>query len=197
MTKSIASRKVDGFLKKEKKWQAEFQKLREIILECGLTEDFKWMHPCYTFDGKNVVIVHGFKDYCAIMFQKGALMKDPDHLLIQQTKNSQAARQIRFSHCEEITALEETIKMYIQNAIEIEKSGLEIEYKDTSEYTVPEELQRKFEEIPELKTAFEALTPGRQRGYLLYFSEAKQAKTRDSRIEKAMEKILGGKGLRD
>ncbi|MDG5472346.1 YdeI family protein [Jeotgalibacillus sp. ET6] len=197
MTKSIASRKVDGFLKKEKKWQAEFQKLRELMLECGLTEDFKWMHPCYTVDGKNVVIIHGFKDYCAIMFQKGALMKDPDHLLIQQTKNSQAARQIRFSQAEEITALGETIKMYIQNAIEIEKAGLEIDFKDTSEYTVPEELQHKFEEMPELKTAFEALTPGRQRGYLLYFSEVKQAKTRESRIEKAMEKIMDGKGLRD
>ncbi|KIL50836.1 YdeI/OmpD-associated family protein [Jeotgalibacillus campisalis] len=197
MTKSIPSRKVDGFLKKEKKWQAEFQKLRELMLECGLTEDFKWMHPCYTFDGKNVVIMHGFKEYCAIMFQKGALLEDPEHLLIQQTKNSQAARQIRFTNAKEIIDREEIVKTYVNQAIEIEKAGLEIEYKDTSEYEIPEELQRKFEEIPELQAAFESLTPGRQRGYLLYFSEAKQAKTRESRIEKHMDKIMDGKGLRD
>ena len=197
MTNSVASRKVDGFLKKEKKWKSEFEKLRQIVLDCGLTEDFKWMHPCYTLDGKNIVLIHGFKEYCALLFHKGALLKDSDKILIQQTENTQSARQIRFTNVQEILDMENILKTYIQNAIEIEKAGLEVELKKTSEYTVPEELQAKFDEMPELKTAFESLTPGRQRAYLFYFSGAKQSKTRNSRIEKYIQNILDGKGLND
>ncbi|WP_431801594.1 YdeI/OmpD-associated family protein [Halobacillus andaensis] len=197
MTSSVESRKVDGFLRKEKKWKIEFEKLRQIALDCGLTEDFKWMHPCYTLDGKNIVLIHGFKEYCALLFHKGALLKDPNHILIQQTVNTQAARQIRFTNVQEIMDMEKTLKTYIHNAIEVEKAGLEVEFKKTSEYTVPGELQAKFDEMPELKTAFESLTPGRQRAYLFYFSGAKQSKTRNARIEKYMQKILDGKGLND
>jgi len=197
LTNSVASRKVDGFLKKEKKWKSEFEKLRQIVLDCGLTEDFKWMHPCYTLDGKNIVLIHGFKEYCALLFHKGALLKDSDKILIQQTENTQSARQIRFTNVQEILDMENILKTYIQNAIEIEKAGLEVELKKTSEYTVPEELQAKFDEMPELKTAFESLTPGRQRAYLFYFSGAKQSKTRNSRIEKYIQNILDGKGLND
>ncbi|WP_078592647.1 YdeI/OmpD-associated family protein [Evansella clarkii] len=197
MTSSADSRKVDGFLRKEKKWKSEFEKLRQIVLDCGLTEEFKWMHPCYTLDGKNIVLIHGFKEYCALLFHKGALLKDPNHILIQQTENTQSARQIRFTNVQEIMDMETILKTYIHNAIEAEKAGLEVEFKKTSEYTVPEELQSKFEEIPELKSAFESLTPGRQRAYLFYFSGAKQSKTRYSRVEKYMQKILDGKGLND
>ena len=188
---------VDVFLDKAKKWQKEMKLLRKIVLDCGLTEEFKWMHPCYTFQDSNVVLIHEFKEYCALLFHKGALLKDTDTILVQQTENVQAARQIRFTDKAEITALEPTIKAYIFEAIEIEKAGLEVKKKKTSEFDMPEELQLKFEEDPGLKTAFEALTPGRQRGYLLYFSKAKQSKTRQSRVEKYIPKIFDGKGLND
>lgn len=197
MTQSMKNPKVDGFLRKAKTWQAEFEKLRNIILDCELTEDFKWMHPCYTFQNKNILLIHGFKEYCAILFHKGVLLKDPEGILIQQTENVQAARQIRFTDVREIIAMENILKDYIYEAIEVEKSGVEVEYKKNTEYTIPDELQNKFDEIPALKTAFEALTPGRQRAYLLHFSEPKQSKTRESRIEKYMQQILNGKGLND
>lgn len=197
MTNSTLNRKVDGFINKSKKWKEEYIKLREIVLECELTEDFKWMHPCYTHEGKNILIIHGFKEYCAILFQKGALLKDPYGILIQQTENVQAARQIRFTNVEQIIEMEDILKAYIQEAVEVEKSGQEISYKKNDEYSVPEELQVKFREQPAFKEAFEALTPGRQRAYLLHFSAAKQAKTREARIEKYYQHILDGKGLND
>ncbi|MBL0388268.1 YdeI family protein [Tumebacillus sp. ITR2] len=189
--------KVDEFLAKAKTWKAEYEKLRSIVLDCGLAEDFKWMHPCYTVDKKNVVLIHGFKEYCALLFHKGALLQDPNGILIQQTENVQAARQIRFTDVQEIVEMETILKAYILEAIEVEKSGLEVEYKKNTEYSIPEELQNKFDALPALKTAFEALTPGRQRAYLLHFSEPKQSKTRESRVEKYMQKIFDGKGLHD
>jgi len=195
MTNSQMNPKVDGFLRKTKKWKEEFEKLRTIVLECGLTEDFKWMHPCYTFQGKNIVLIHGFKEYCALLFHKGALLQDPHGILIQQTENVQAARQIRFTNVQEIVERELILKAYIYEAIEVEKAGLQVE-KNT-EWVIPEELQQKFDEIPALKTAFEALTPGRQRAYVLYFTQPKQSKTRESRVEKYVQKILDGKGLHD
>lgn len=197
MTNQETNPKVDGFLRKAKKWKEEFEKLRAIVLDCGLTEDFKWMHPCYTFDNKNIVIIHGFKDYCALLFHKGALLQDPHGILIQQTENVQGARQIRFTHAQEIADMETILKNYILAAIEIEKAGLEVELKKTAEYAIPEELQHKFNELAGLKSAFEALTPGRQRAYLLHFSQPKQSKTRVSRIEKCVPQILDGKGLND
>ncbi|ASJ55514.1 hypothetical protein BP422_19355 [Brevibacillus formosus] len=197
MTTSKTNPKVDEFLSKAKKWKAEFEKLRSIVLDCELTEDFKWMHPCYTFEKKNIVLIHGFKEYCALLFQKGALLKDPNGILIQQTENVQAARQIRFTNVEEIMEMESILKAYIQEAIEVEKSGLEVNFKKHEEYSIPEEFLNKLDEIPALKTAFEALTPGRQRAYLLHFSAPKQAKTRESRVEKCMQLILEGKGLND
>ncbi len=178
-------------------WQHELIALRQYVMDCGLTEDFKWMHPCYTHKGKNIIILHVFKEYCALLFHKGALLKDPENILIQQTENVQAARQLRFTNIAEIQALETTIKAYIYEAIQVEEMGLKIQYKKTSEYPMPEELKSKFEEAPKLKTAFENLTPGRQRGYLLHFSQPKQSKTRVSRIEKCMHKIYEGKGLND
>lgn len=189
--------KVDEFLSKAEKWKEEYVKLRNIVLDCELTEDFKWMHPCYTFEKKNIVLIHGFKEYCALLFHKGALLQDPHGILIQQTENVQAARQIRFTNVQEIIELESILKAYINEAIEVEKAGLEVSFKDTKEYIIPEELQNKFNEIPSLKTAFEALTPGRQRAYILHFSGPKQSKTRESRIEKYMQQILNGKGLND
>jgi uncharacterized protein YdeI (YjbR/CyaY-like superfamily) len=189
--------KVDFFFSKEKKWRQEFEKLRAIILDCQLTEELKWGVPCYTFERKNIVLIHGFKDYCAILFHKGILLKDPMGILIQQTENVQAARQIRFTGVEEIEEMEPILKAYVHEAIEAEKAGLEIEYKKTSEFSMPEEFQKKLDEIPALKTAFDALTPGRQRAYLLYFSSPKQSKTREARIEKYMQQILNGKGLND
>ncbi|TKI59137.1 hypothetical protein E8L90_29140 [Brevibacillus antibioticus] len=197
MTTSKTNPKVDEFLSKAKKWKAEYEKLRSIVLDCELTEDFKWMHPCYTFEKKNIVLIHGFKEYCALLFQKGALLKDPHGILIQQTENVQAARQIRFTNVEEIMEIQSILKAYIQEAIEVEKAGLEVDFKKHEEYIIPEELQNKWNEIPALKTAFEALTPGRQRAYLLHFSAPKQAKTREARIEKCMQQILDGKGLND
>ncbi len=189
--------KVDLFLDKAQKWQEEMRLLRRIMIDCGLTEEFKWMHPCYTFQKNNIALIHGFKEYCALLFHKGVLLNDAENLLIQQTKNVQAARQIRFTHIQEILKMETTLKAYIYEAIEVEKAGLEVKFKKTSEFTIPEEFQKKLDEVPELDAAFEALTPGRQRGYLLYFSGAKQSKTRQSRVEKCMDQILNGKGLND
>lgn len=191
--------KVVEFFNKDSKWKEEYKKLRNIILDCGneLSEEYKWMHPCYTFENKNVVLIHGFKEYCALLFHKGALLKDPHGILIQQTENVQAARQIRFTNLEQIIELEEVLKEYILAAIEIEKAGLEVELKKTTEFKMVEEFQNKLNEMPELKTAFEELTPGRQRAYLLHFSTPKQSKTRISRIEKCIPQILIGKGLND
>jgi uncharacterized protein YdeI (YjbR/CyaY-like superfamily) len=189
--------KVDWYFSKAKKWQAESKKLRTIILACGLTEELKWGKPCYMFQKSNIVLIHGFKDYCALLFFKGALLKDANGILIQQTQNVQAARQIRFTNVREIVEMETDLKTYIKEAIEVEKVGLEVNYKKTSDFKIPEELQNKLDEIPALKTAFDALTPGRQRGYILYFSAPKQSKTRESRVEKCMQQILNGKGLND
>lgn len=197
MTKSKTNPKVDEFLGKAKKWKEEYETLRNIVLDCELTEEFKWMHPCYTFENKNIVLIHGFKEYCALLFHKGALLQDAHGLLIQQTENVQGARQVRFTNVQEIVATESILKAYIHEAIEAEKAGLEVEFKKNEEFIIPEELHNKFDDIPALKTAFEALTPGRQRAYILYFSQAKQSKTRESRIEKCMQKILDGKGLKD
>ncbi|CAH8712337.1 YdeI family protein [Paenibacillus thiaminolyticus] len=197
MTKSRMNPKVDEYLSKATKWKEEYEKLRDIVLECELTEEFKWMHPCYTFQKKNIVLIHGFKDYCALLFHKGALLQDAHGILIQQTENVQAARQIRFTNLQEIVEMETILKAYIHEAIEVEKAGLEVNFKKNTEFMIPEEFQNKLDEIPALKTAFEALTPGRQRAYILYFSEPKQAKTRESRVEKYMQQILNGKGLRD
>ncbi|RIX48755.1 hypothetical protein D3P08_23975 [Paenibacillus nanensis] len=197
MVKGERNTKIDPYFNKLKKWKEEFGLLREIVLDCGLTEDFKWMHPCYTFDNKNIVLIHGFKDYCALLFHKGALLKDPHGILVQQTENVQAGRQIRFTGVQQIEEMQLILKDYIDEAVEVEKAGLQVEYKKTKEYAIPEELENKFVEIPDLKTAFEALTPGRQRGYMLYFSSPKQSKTRESRIEKYLGHILSGKGLDD
>lgn len=188
---------VDAFLREAKTWKEEFEKLRTITLGCGLTEELKWGKPCYTFQDSNVVLMHGFKEYCALLFAKGALLKDAKGILIQQTENVQAARQIRFTNLQEIVKLEPALKAYIRESIEVEKAGLEVSYKKTSEYPIPEEFQKKLDENRSLKKAFEALTPGRQRGYLLYFSAAKQSKTRESRVEKCTKQILDGKGLDD
>lgn len=196
MTKRL-NPKVDEFLSKAKKWKVEFVTLRRIVLECELTEEFKWMHPCYTLENKNIVLIHGFKDYCALLFHKGALLRDEKGILIQQTENVQAARQIRFTNVEEIIEMEAHLKAYIYEAIEVEKAGLEINFKKTEEYKIPEEFQHKLDENPALKTAFGDLTPGRQRAYLHYFSEPKQSKTRASRVEKYVHQILSGKGLHD
>ena len=189
--------KVDFFFNKAQKWQEEYEKLRMIVLDCGLTEELKWGKPCYTFQNSNIVLIHGFKEYCALLFHKGALLKDPDGILIQQTKNVQSARQIRFTSVQEIIEMEPILKAYILEAIDVEKAGLEVEFKKTTEFTFPEEFINELEEVPGLQDAFDALTPGRQRGYILYFSAAKQSKTRESRIEKCMQKILDGKGLND
>jgi len=197
MLNSKTNPKVDEFLSKAKTWQEEYKILRNIILECELTEEFKWMHPCYTLNDKNVVLIHGFKEYVALLFHKGALIKDPQGILVQQTENVQAARQIRFTTAQQIIDMEAVIKTYIKDAIAIEEAGLEVELKKNEEYSVPEELQTKFAEIPALKSAFEELTPGRQRAYLLHFSQAKQAKTRAARVEKYVQHILDGKGLND
>jgi uncharacterized protein YdeI (YjbR/CyaY-like superfamily) len=189
--------KVDAYLGKNKKWQGELGKLRMFVLDCQLTEEFKWGVPCYTFQKSNIVLIHVFKEYCALLFFKGALLNDVDRILIQQTKNVQAGRQIRFTSIREIVEMETTLKAYIYEAIEVEKAGLKVDFKKTTEYIIPEELQNKFDEVPALKTAFDALTPGRQRAYILYFSAPKQSKTRKSRVEKWMQPILNGKGLND
>jgi uncharacterized protein YdeI (YjbR/CyaY-like superfamily) len=189
--------KVDGYLRRAKKWQEEFEKLRMIILHCQLTEELKWGVPCYTLEKRNIVLIHGFKEYCALLFFKGALLKDAKGILIQQTENVQAARQIRFTSVREIVKMKPILKAYIQEAIEVEKAGLKVKLKKTSEFKIPEEFQNKLDEMPALKTAFAALTPGRQRAYLFYFSAAKQSETRESRVEKCMRQILDGKGIDD
>jgi uncharacterized protein YdeI (YjbR/CyaY-like superfamily) len=189
--------KVDAYISRSKKWQKELKKLRTIILDCPLTEELKWGVPCYSFQKSNIVLMHVFKEYCALLFIKGALLKDAHGILIQQTKNTQAGRQVRFTHVGEIIKMETILKAYIHEAIEVEKAGLKVNFKKTTEFSVPEEFQNKLDEIPALKTAFEALTPGRQRAYFLYFSAPKQSKTRESRVEKSMKQILNGKGLND
>jgi uncharacterized protein YdeI (YjbR/CyaY-like superfamily) len=189
--------KVDWFFNKATKWQDEYDRLRMIVLDCGLTEELKWGCPCYAYENNNIVLIHGFKEYCALLFMKGALLKDTKGILIQQTANVQAARQIRFTNVEEIVKMESTLKSYIKEAIKVEKAGLKVPMKKASEFTMAEEFKDVLKETPALKKAFYALTPGRQRGYLLYFSSAKQSKTRESRIEKYIPKILKGKGLED
>jgi len=189
--------KVDVYLSKAKKWQKEIEKLRRIFLGCQLTEELKWGKPCYTFQTSNVVVILPLKEYCALLFCKGALLKDTEGILVKAGENTQAARHIRFTHLREIVERESILKGYIQQAIEVEKAGLEVTYKKITEFKIPEELQKKLDQIPALKAAFHALTPGRQRGYLLYFSAPKQSKTRDSRVEKCMPQILKGKGLQD
>jgi uncharacterized protein YdeI (YjbR/CyaY-like superfamily) len=189
--------KVEFFFAKAKKWQEEFKKLRMIVLGCSLTEELKWGQACYTFQGSNVVLIHGFKEYCALLFMKGALLKDAKGILIQQTKNVQAARQIRFTNVREIVKMAPVLKAYVREAIAVEKAGLEVKYKKTSDFKIPEEFQNQLDKNPALKTAFAALTPGRQRGYIFHFSAPKQSKTRESRIEKCTRQILKGKGLDD
>src|SRR6266542_2761432 len=188
--------KVDGYLRKSKKWQEELEKLRMIILGCGLTEELKWGKPCYTFQKSNIVVIIPLKEYCALLFFKGALLNDANGILIKPGENTQAGRQIRFTNVREIVEMETILKAYIYEAIEVEKAGLKVNFKKNPK-PIPEEFQNKLDEIPALKTAFDALTPGRQRGYILYFSAPKQSKTRESRIEKCVQQILNGKGLND
>lgn len=188
---------VDWFFTKNTKWQEEYSELRMLVLDCGLTEELKWGCPCYTLQKNNVVLIHGFKDYCALLFMQGALLTDAKGILVQQTANVQSARQLRFAHLDEILQGRSMITTFIKEAIEISKAGLKVELKKTAEYKLPSEFQNVLEEMPDLKTAFQSLTPGRQRGYLLYFSAPKQVKTREARIEKYLQKILDGKGLDD
>jgi uncharacterized protein YdeI (YjbR/CyaY-like superfamily) len=197
MSNSGTNPKVEFFFNKAEQWREEYEKLRSIVLDCGLTEELRWGKPCYTFQNSNVVLIHGFKEYCALLFMKGALLKDPRHILIQQTDNVQAARQIRFTNLREIVGLKSILKSYIKEAIAVEKSGAEVTYKTTSEFKMPEEFQNKLNKSATLKKAFAALTPGRQRGYLLYFSGAKQSTTREARVAKFIPQILKGKGLDD
>jgi uncharacterized protein YdeI (YjbR/CyaY-like superfamily) len=189
--------KVDWFFNKATKWQKEFEQLRAIILDCDLKEELKWGQPCYMFEKSNIVLIHGFKEYCAVLFFKGALLKDPKGILIQQTENVQAARQIRFTSVGEIVKMKRILKAYIYEAIAVEEAGLKVNYKKTAEFKIPEEFQNKLDKSQALKTAFYALTPGRQRAYIFYFSSAKQAKTREARIEKYRKQILDGRGLDD
>jgi uncharacterized protein YdeI (YjbR/CyaY-like superfamily) len=189
--------KVDVYISKSTKWQEELEKLRMIILDCQLTEELKWGVPCYTFQKSNIVLIHEFKEYCALLFVKGALLNDANGILIQQTENVQAGRQIRFTNVREIVEMETILKAYIYEAIEVEKAGLKVNFKKTTEFIIPEEFQNKLDEIPALKTAFDALTPGRQRAYILYFSAPKLSRTRESRVEKCMDLILDGMGLND
>jgi len=189
--------KVDGYLRRPTRWKEELKRLRGIVLDCPLTEELKWRVPCYTFQDSNIVLIHEFKEYCALLFFKGALLKDPHGILVQQTKNVQAARQIRFTNVPQIVELEPILKAYVREAIEVEKAGLKVKFKKPSEFIIPEEFQARLDERPALKAAFGALTPGRQRGYILYFSGAKQSQTRASRVEKCMPRILQGKGLDD
>jgi len=196
-TKSPTNPKVDFFFNKAKKWKEEFETLRTIILDCQLTEELKWGVPCYTIDKKNVVLMHGFKEYCAILFVKGALLKDKKGILIQQTENVQSARQIRFTNVREIVKMESLIKAYVKEAIEVKQAGLKVELKKTSDYKIPAEFQTQLDKNPALKEAFYALTPGRQRAYIFYFSQPKQSKTREARIEKYIDVIMDGMGLND
>ena len=189
--------KVDFFFNRAKNWQQEYEKLRMIVLDSGLTEELKWGCPCYTFEKRNIVLIHGFKEYCALLFFKGALLKDPKGILIQQTKNVQSARQIRFTNVGQIVKMKSILKAYINEAIEVEKAGLKVNLKKTADFEIPEEFRSKLDEMPRLKTAFDALTPGRQRGYIFHFSQPKQSKTREARVEKSIPQILRGKGLDD
>lgn len=189
--------KVDGFLRKAKKWREELQQLRRIILNCGLTEEVKWRAPCYTNEGRNILLINGFKEYCVLMFVKGALFKDPKGLLSKPGENTQSTRWLRFTSVQQIVEMEPVLKAYIHEAVKIEKAGLKVELKKITDQAIPEEFQQKLDELPELKIAFEELTPGRRRGYLLYFSAAKQSKTRTSRIEKSIPQILSRKGMND
>jgi len=189
--------KVDAYISKAQKWQKEMKKLRMILLDCGLTEELKWGKPCYMFQKTNIVIILPLKEYCALLFCKGALLNDANGILIKPGENTQAARQIRFTNVREIVEMETILKAYIHRAIELEKAGLQVNYKKTTEFVIPEEFQNQLDKIPALKTAFDGLTPGRQRGYILYFSQPKQSKTRESRVEKCMQQILNGKGLHD
>ena len=189
--------KVDWFFSKDTKWQKEYEKLRKLILDCGLIEELKWGCPCYTFENANIVLIHGFKEYCAFLFFKGALLNDPNGILIQQTKNVQSARQIRFTNVREIVKMEKILKAYVYEAIEVERAGLKVKLKKTSEFKTPEEFQKRLDKSTALKKAFDALTPGRQRAYIFHFSQAKQSKTREARVEKYLKQILSGKGLDD
>ncbi|HTF17155.1 MAG TPA: DUF1801 domain-containing protein [Chryseolinea sp.] len=197
MAKGKMNSKADFYFRKSEKWHKELAPLRTIVLACGLTEELKWGVPCYTFGESNIVLIHVFKEYCALLFFKGALLKDADGILVQQTKNVQAARQIRFTNVREIVGAKALIKAYVKEAMEVEKSGLTVKLKKATEFDIPEEFQNKLDDIPALKAAFYALTPGRQRGYILHFSSAKQAKTREARVEKYRQHILDGKGLDD
>ncbi len=197
MPKSSTNPKVDFFFNKTTPWQKEYKKLRSIMLDCGLIEELKWGVPCYTFEGSNVVLIHGFKEYCAILFVKGVLLKDTKNILIQQTENVQAGRQIRFTSLSEVVKFESTIKAYVKEAIEVEKAGLKVRHKQTSEYAVPEEFQHRLDESAALREAFNALTPGRQRAYLYYFAQPKLSKTRSARVENSIDRILDGLGLND
>src|ERR1700747_2364388 len=197
MTKSRMNSKVDGYLSNAKKWREELQKLRMIFLDCQLTEELKWGKPCYTFQKRNVVIILPLKEYCALLFFKGALLNDANGILIKPGENTEAGRQIRFTNVREIVEMETILKAYIYEAVEVEKAGLKVNFKKITELIIPEDVQNKLDEIPALKTAFDALTPGRQRAYILYFSAPKQSKTRVSRVEKCMQQILNGKGLND
>ena len=189
--------KVDWFFKKNTKWQEAYSELRIIVLDCGLAEELKWGCPCYTFKDSNIVMIHGFKDYCALLFMQGALLKDVKGIMVQQTKNVQAARQIRFTDIEGILKMKPTLKAYIKEATKLEKAGIKVGLKKTSEFYMPEEFKKVLKDMPALKKAFEALTPGRQRGYLLYFAAPKQTKTIEARIEKKLQQIINGKGLDD
>ena len=189
--------KVDWFFAKDTQWQKEYGKLRTIILDCGLIEELKWGCPCYAFENTNIVLMHGFKEYCALLFFKGALLNDPNGILIQQTKNVQSARQIRFTNVREIVKMEKILKAYVYEAIEVERAGLKVKLKKTSEFKIPEEFKKRLDKNSALKKAFDALTPGRQRAYIFYFSQAKQSKTREARVEKYTKQILSGKGLDD
>ena len=189
--------KVDAFLKRQDKWRAELKVLRGILLDSGLTEELKWGQPCYALDGKNVALIHGFKDYCAILFHKGALLPDPKGVLIQQTKNVQAARQIRFTSVQDVTKLEKTVKAYVRKAIEIERAGLKVQFKKTEEVELPEELESRLAASAKLRAAFSALTPGRQRAYIFHFSQPKLSTTRAARVDKHISRILEGLGLDD
>ena len=189
--------KVDFYFEKNERWQKELEKLRKIVLDCALTEELKWGCPCYLYNSSNLVLIHVFKEYCALLFFKGALLNDPEGILIQQTENVQSARQMRFTNLKEVVSREKAIKAYIYEAIEVEKAGLKVNLKKTKEYKIPDELKKVLDKKPAVKKAFESLTPGRQRGYLLHFTSAKQIKTREARIEKAIPGILQGKGLND
>jgi uncharacterized protein YdeI (YjbR/CyaY-like superfamily) len=197
MMTSTANPAVEWFFDKNTPWQEAYGLLREMVLGCGLTEELKWGCPCYTLEGRNILLIHGFKDYCALLFMKGVLLKDAENILVQQTENVQATRQIRFTSVQQIKEMRLVVAAYIQEAVEVEKAGLKVEMKSTEAFPMPDEFRAVLEDMPELKTAFEKLTPGRQRGYLLYFSAPKQSKTREARIDKYVPAILDGKGLND